>query len=127
MKQINDKVIEEMFEKYMTENYGDDYDLGDDLIAHLEYKAAKGGFKAAISLLSDTEVYVEVKTEDELPNKKGPYFVKVKNPEGSAMVFKDYDIYMWLDGPEFPQVEMWKNTFSVWLRKVKLSELLNGK
>ena len=66
MKQINDKVIEEMFEKYMTENYGDDYDLGDDLIAHLEYKAAKGGFKAAISLLSDTEVYVEVKTEDEI-------------------------------------------------------------
>ena len=116
MKQINDKVIEEMATYYVKGN------------RHTDSKTWAGyydGFKAAISLLSDTEVYVEVKTEDELPNKKGPYFVKVKNPEGSAMVFKDYDIYMWLDGPEFPQVEMWKNTFSVWLRKVKVSELLN--
>jgi len=120
MKQINDKVIEEMAIKEYPAPLNAGY--GSQTAKRNAYKA---GIKAALSLLSDTEVYVEVKTEDELPNKKGPYFVKVKNPEGSAMVFKDYDIYMWLDGPEFPQVEMWKNTFSVWLRKVKVSELLN--
>ena len=120
MKQINDKVID-------AEEWAADHIQNSTYTSVFNelVTAFKAGQKAAPSLLSDEECYVEVKTEDELPNKKGPYFVKVKNPEGSAMVFKDYDIYMWLDGPEFPQVEMWKNTFSVWLRKVKVSELLN--
>ena len=101
MKQINDKVIEEMAIKEYPAPLNAGY--GSQTAKRNAYKA---GIKAALSLLSDEEVYVEVDLkEKEFLNKGESYFVEVKE------VYKG----------------LWVNAFTLWLRKVKAGELLNGK